>query len=237
MLSKLLNKVRKQLNEDVDWSLSENLTTDANNFNPFSDFSYPQLFFTQYYGSFLKSLSDEHYELPAPKLEKKYKPYIVDKIIIPFVHGLLCVRKFNLNEFSELKSTYKDYVYESEEVETEINSNEEGFYAYRLGTQLDYPINGFSVPLDLTLALVDMYGKVHEHSDGVVRATNLRLITLITNTSAHKIGQLYNVPIIQTYNPNEFIEQWIINEGYEWFKHNKQIGGLYGNECATNKGI
>ena len=137
----------------------------------------------------------------AATIEKnryKFEPVVADTIALTVdLHGIVAIRQWKLEPGLFLNSTVQTRRYSSSFVWTDRlpePHNRSGIYAHQL---LDYAMvtSGFSG--GCVIGIVELAGRVIEHTDGIHRAECCRVLQFLAHTSlASRLSRIYGVPCV-----------------------------------------
>ncbi len=178
----------------------------------------------------LRTITNDEPDETPNKLEKrpnygeqydKTIPIVLDTLPpLPHdIHGIIAQRHWSYNYKSGyLDSVGMDYTWKSSiETSASIHGNMYGgIHAYKINSlQTKRMVSLTSTYIG---GLVELRGKVVEHSDSVLRAEWARILFLICpDALCIHLSKLYGVPVIK--GNGIFLDQeWVnkINEGYKW---------------------
>ena len=168
----------------------------------------------------------------AAAIEKRryeFDPVVADSIALPVdLHGIVAIRQWKLAPGLFLDSYVQPRRYSSGFVwadDQPAPGNHSGIYAYQL---LNYVMvtSGFSA--GYVIGIVELAGRVIEHTDGTYRAECCRVLQFFTHTGlAARVSRIYGVPCVIADCGNEVgckIVNWLTShDGIRCLQWNLQF--------------
>ena len=144
----------------------------------------------------------------AATIEKnryKFEPVVADIIALPVdLQGIVAIRQWKLEPGLFLNSTNQPRRYSSSFIWADLlpdPHNHSGIYAHQL---LDYAMVTSGFTGGCVIGIVELAGRVIEHTDGIHRAECCRVLQFLAHTSlAARLSRVYGVPCVIADCSNE----------------------------------